>query len=324
MTDKKYLLLENNYMAFYTTADVEDLENVVIFHSRKVSKNRLTSLLYNIHNSAKISHYIKLPFKGVWDSILFKDLLKRFTPDYIVFTSSWYSDHLTKYFRKNTPQGKLILRFSDMVVKELRRSDERAINKLKGLFDGVIAYSQEDAETFGFTYHSVGYSKLKEGLLTPKKQYDVVFVGADKGRIDKIRNAYNKFRSAGLSCYFYVILVKEEDRKDDGIIYADKVMPFCEYLSYENSAKCLFELVQEGSTGRTYRMMESIIYNKLLITNCPEIKETEYYKPEYVQLFEDVSEIDPSFVKKAPDNINYCYKGDFSPIRDLEFIEANW
>ena len=324
MTNNKFLLLENNYMAFHTLQDVEELETVSIFHRKKVSNNKIINLLFNIHNSGKIEKYVTLPFRSIWDNILFKNVIKDLSPDYIVFTTSWYSEHLIKYFRCNSSKSKLILQFSDMVTKELGDKYDSLIEKLPKQFDGILVYSQEDADEYGFTYHSIGYSPVKKELLQPKKQYDVVFVGADKGRINKIREAYNKFTAAGLSCFFYVILVKEEDRLDDGIIYADNVMDFDEYLSYEVCANCLFEIVQEGSSGRTYRMMESIIYNKPLITNCKEILDTQYYRPEYVQLYNDVSEIDPSFVNSQSQPVNFHYKGDFSPIRDLEFIENNW
>ena len=211
-----------------------------------------------------------------------------------------------------------------MVTKELGTSNRDVIERIGNRYDGVLVYSLEDAVNYGFTYHPVGYSAINKSLLKPCKSYDVVFIGAEKGRLDKIRQAYNLFVSAGLSCFFYVILVKEEDRMDDGIIYADKVMSFVEYLSYEVAAKCLFEIVQDGSSGRTYRMMESIIYNKLLITNCKEITSTDYYNTEYVHLYDDVVDIDPSFVKKSPCSIDYHYKGDFSPARVLEFIESKW
>lgn len=324
MVNKKFLLLENNYMSFYTLRDIENLDNVVIYHTKKVSRNKLISFLFNIHNSGRIERYINLPLRFVWDYILFRRLLKKYVPDYIIFTTSWYSDHLIDFFRKNATECKLILRFSDMVTKELGYKYNKVINKIGQQFDGIIVYNQEDAKTYGFTYHSVGYSVIKKDLLQFRRQYDVVFIGAAKGRMNKIREAYNKFVAAGLSCFFYVILVNDEEKKNDGIIYGNKVMSFIEYLSYEAAAKCLFEIVQEGSSGRTYRMMEAIIYNKLLITNCLEIKDTNYYNPEYVQLYNDVSEIDPTFVDSAPQNINFGYTGDFSPIRDLEFIEANW
>lgn len=211
-----------------------------------------------------------------------------------------------------------------MVTKGLETNKQDIIERIGRRYDGVLVYSQEDAEKYGFTYHSVGYSAINEKFIKPYKSYDVVFVGAEKGRIEKIRQAYNKFKEAGLSCFFYVIMVKEEDRKNDGIIYGDKVLSFCDYLSYEIAAKCLFEIVQDGSSGRTYRMMEAIMYNKLLITNCTEITHTDYYNPEYVQLYNDVSEIDPTFVSNSSVTVDYQYKGDFSPRRVLEFIERTW
>ena len=323
MPAKKFLLLQNNYMSYYTLEDVAHLDNVVIFHHKSVSKSRILNLLYNLHNSGRIQKHLELPFKGLWDELLFGQLMERFVPDYVVFTTSWYSDHLLSFFR-NKCNSKLILRFSDMVVKSIGTEREATIEKIREQFDGVLVYSEEDAAKYGFTYHSVGYSAICPKLLKPRQSYDIVFIGAEKGRIDKIREAYNLFVSAGLSCFFYVLMVKEKDRRDDGIVYADSIMPFDEYLSYEYSAKCLFEIVQDGSSGRTYRMMESIIYNKLLITNCQEISHTRYYNRNYVHLYNNISEIDPSFVKNCPNEINYHYAGDFSPLRVLDFIENTW
>lgn len=311
-------------MSFYTLNEIEHLDNVVIIHSKRVSGNKVLNLLFNIHNSGIIQKYVDLPFKRVWDTVLFGKLLKTFVPDYIVFTTSWHSDHLVNYFRTHCRNSKLLYRFSDRVSNGIGDNVDSYVERIRTQFDGVLVYSQEDAEKYGFAYHSVGYSIVDRTLIKPCIQYDVVFIGAEKGRLDKIRRAFQIFKKAGLSCFFYVIMVKKEDRQDDGIIYGDDVMSFRDYLSYEISAKCLFEIVQEGSSGRTFRMMESIMYNKLLITNCREITHTDYYLPEYVQLYSDVSEIDPAFVVNYPDRIDYHYKGDFSPSKVLEFIEKSW
>jgi len=324
MLKRRFLILQSNYMSEYMLNDIENLDNVTIYHRKKVFKNQFLNLLFNIHNSGKIQKYINLPFKSLWDGVIFNKILNSSTPDYIIITISWYSDHLLHYFRRKSGNSIILFRFTDLVTNELQDYSELMLKKFKAQFNGVLVYSHEDAEKYGYTYHFAGYSEINKALLKPCKQYDVVFIGAEKGRMDKIRHAYNLFISAGLSCFFYVILVKEEDRMDDGIIYADKIMPFNEYLSYEVAAKCLFEIVQDGTSGRTYRMMESIIYNKLLITNCNEITCTNYYNTDYVQLYNDVADIDPSFVVKSPDKIDYRYKGDFSPTRVLEFIESKW
>lgn len=307
-----------------TLDDIAQDENVVIYHKKRVSQSWFVNLLFNIHNSGKIQKYIELPLKKVWDGFLFNKLLKTYTPDYVVFTISWDSEHLLKYFRRKCCNAKIILRFTDKIANGLGDNYITKINRIRERYDGVLVYSMEDAKQFGFTYHSVGYSVVNNERLMPCKSYDVVFIGAEKGRIDKIREAYNIFKSAGLSCFFYVTMVREADRKDDGMIYADSGISFKEYLSYVYSAKCLFELVQVGSSGRTFRMMEAIMYNKLLITNCPEITETGYYNPRYVQLFKDVSEIDARFVVDSQKDVDYHYDDGFSPRNVLEFIELTW
>ena len=321
---KKFLLLQSNYMSYYMLNDIVNMDNVVICHRKRAFKNSILNFLFSIHTSGRIQRYIDLPFKNIWDNIIFDKIIKKSCPDYIVFTTSWHSNHLIDYFRKKCENSKLILRFTDTIGNALGPKSESLILNIKNQYDGVLVYCQEDAEKYNLSCHSAGYSKINQIELKPRKTYDVVFIGADKGRIEKIRQAYKLFISAGLSCFFYVIMVKERDRKDDGIIYADKAMSFIDYLSYEMSAKCLFEIVQEGSSGRTYRMMESIIYNKLLITNCKEILSTDYYNSKYVQLYNEVSEIDTSFISNCPNNLDFHYKGDFSPTRVLESIEKKW
>ena len=311
-------------MSYYTLHDIADAENVRIIHWKRVTQNPVINKIFNIHHSGKISRYVNLPFKSAWNHIIFGKLLRSFNPDYIIFTTSWHSESLIRYFRKYYRNSKLILRFSDKVSNSsFGENSHHKIQNAKDLYDGIVVYNHEDAQIFDCLYHSVGYSKVNLSLLKPCKKYDVVFIGAAKGRMKKIREAYLKFTKAGLSCFFYVILAPKSEIKNDGIIYANKVMPFLDYLSYEVNAKCLFEIVQTGTSGRTYRLMESIIYNKLLITNCTEIAETPYYIKEFVQLYNDVSDIDPDFVKKQKD-VDFHYSGEFSPKCFMQFVENAW
>lgn len=324
MTNKNFLLLQGNVQDRYTLNDIAQWSNVIICHRKAVSDNKLLNFLFNLHYSGWINKHIELPLKHIWDSLLFDARLRKFTPDYIVFTTFWYSKHLLLYFREKCPRAKLILRFTDKVERGFPCTDNRIIEQIRSDFDGVLVYNLENASKYGFEYCSVGNSIVPAAQLRSVKKYDVVFIGAEKGRMDTIRYAYQLFRSAGLSCFFYVTMVKKEDRRKDGIIYADKAMSYLEYLSYEVAANCLFEIVQAGSSGRTFRMMEAIMYNKKLITNCPEIQKTEYYHPQFVQLYEDVSEINPHFAATGNGEVNYGYKGDFSPVHVLNFIANRW
>ena len=139
-------------MSYYMLHDIEDMENVRIIHSKSVTDSNFLNLLYNIHNSGKIQQYINLPFRGVWDKLLFDRIIEEFTPEYIIFTISWYSDHLIAYFRKRLKKAKLILRFSDMVVNSLGGANASKVDKIRRQFDGVRVYSMEDAKNYGLTY----------------------------------------------------------------------------------------------------------------------------------------------------------------------------
>ena len=86
MTGKNFLLLQSNPMFLYTLDDIEGKDNVVILHKKKVSNKKWKNLVFNIHYSGRIKEYIELPFKDIWDKLLFDDLLATFKPDYIVFT----------------------------------------------------------------------------------------------------------------------------------------------------------------------------------------------------------------------------------------------
>ena len=311
-------------MSLYTLSDIQDFSNVRVLNSSKVSRSYIISFLYKVHNSKKINSLINIPLKSLWFYYLFAYKLKDFIPDYVVLSTTWYSENLLHFLRKRNPNCKILLRFTDKVENSFGGSCFSEIEKIAKTVDGVMVYSKEDENKFGFNYYPVGYSVIKPALLKSRQKYDVVFIGANKGRIESIREAYLKFVGSGLSCFFYVTGVEKYNRKNDGIHYSDNNMSFLDYLSYEISSKCIFELVQEGSSGKTYRLVESVIYNKLLITNCSEIKNTAFYDKKYVQLFDKVSDIDPLFVKNCQEKVDYKYNGEFSPVHELKYIEKNW
>ncbi len=320
---KKYLLLVSDPMSDYTLQDVAHSANVRIINRCHATGSALVNTIFRLHTAVKLNKIISMPFKSVWYRLLLGKILTRQQPDYVVISSNWYAKGLLPYIRRKNPHGKIILKCGDKVSVALRDSGGLTEEKMRREFDGVIVYNPLDAEHYGFPFHGVGYSRVDTKSLPQYPPCDVVFIGAAKNRLEDIRTAYEKFCHAGLSCCFYVTGVPKEQRREDGIIYADKGMPFRDYLAREISAKCLFELVQEGSTGRTYRLMEAIIYNKMLITNCPEILQMSYFDPSYVQYFQKAGEIEPEWVKREAE-VDHGYQGDFSPVHYLAFIDATF
>lgn len=237
-------------------------------------------------------------------------------------THPWFNKELMFFFRKKLPSVKIILQCQDTVAYCLKSHNKLSINILKDYFDGIVVYNELDAKKYGLYYHPVGYSKIDKSTLPSYEHVDVCFIGAAKNRLNEIREVYKILTDSGLKCFFYVTEVPESQKCNDGLIYGE-IMSFEEYLGREMSADCLVEIIQNGSTGRTYRMMEAIIYNKKLITNCPECKKLSYYDDRFFHYFTNVNKINPDFVKNRvkPD---YKYKGEFSPIELLNDISMHW
>lgn len=306
-------------MSMYTLADFDSYDSVLVINKLTVLKNRIANLIARLWLANWLNVIIDTPGKAVFYNCIFKPLLNNVDECYcFIITPAWFDQQLFTYIRLHFPNAYIVMRFGDKVEKKIQANSRLDLNYINQYSDLILVYDEQDAKKYGYEYLPMGYSKIPNDKLLIKPNYDCVFIGAAKDRLKEIKFCYQELRKSGYSCFFYVTGVDVSERDEIGIVYADKPMSFIEYLSYEVSAKCLFEILQENASGRTFRMMEAIIYNKLLITNCQEVLSTNY-NLNNVQLFDKVSDIDFSFLKRE---IEFCeYKGDFSPRKILSFIE---
>lgn len=319
MSINKYIYLAADPMSIYTLADFDSNDAVLVINKLTIFKNRIANIIARLWLANWLNVIIDTPGKAVFYKCIFKPLLNNTEERYcFIITPAWFDQQLFTYIRLRFPNAYIVMRFGDKVDKKIKANSRLDLNYINHNSDLVLVYDEQDAKKYGYEYLPMGYSKIPKDKLLIKPNYDCVFIGAAKDRLKDIKYCYQELRKNGFSCFFYVTGVDIQERDEIGIVYADKPMSFIEYLSYEVSAKCLFEILQENASGRTFRMMEAIIYNKLLITNCKEILSTNY-NPNNIQLFNRVSDIDFSFIKR--EITFYEYKSDFSPLNILSFVE---
>lgn len=318
INDIIFIYLASDFMSQYTLSDFEVLDNVYVVNKVNIFKGIFKDKLTRFWLANSVNCKINLPFKRVFYKSIFASLnISNHKDICIIITPAWFDKQLYAFIKQNYPKAKIVVRFGDKVDRKMKANPTIDLQFIRNHSDMVVVYDENDAKHYDFEYLPMGYSKVPESMLIKKEPFDVVFIGAAKDRLNEIKYCYNNFVKHGLSCFFYVTGVKEIDRDNSGIIYEDNGLSFKEYLSYEYSAKCILEILQANTTGRTFRMMEAIIYNKLLITNCPEILNTNYYNGN-VFLFNDIKGIDFGFPNKNIENNNY--NGDFSPIQLLLLI----
>ena len=106
-----------------------------------------------------------------------------------------------------------------------------------------------------------------------------------------------------------------------GYSFVWNTLAFWEMLYHTINCRCVLDVNQEDASGYTSRFLEAVMYNKPLIADNRFIKQSKFYNPEFIQVYDDWNDLDPEFVKKDETRVDYHYNGEFSPIRLIEQID---
>ncbi|VDH17421.1 Uncharacterised protein [Algoriella xinjiangensis] len=180
------------------------------------------------------------------------------------------------------------------------------------------SFDKKDCDNYGFNYNTTFYfDNIKIGDYD--RQYDVIFLGADKGRKNSLNDIENKFKNQGLKSYFHIVPDKNSPNPNN-----ITPLDYKDYLILLNKSKVILDYLQQGQSGLTLRPMESIFFKKKLITNDTNIVNEDFYLKENIFVlgrddFENLKtfinspyvELDPSIVNKY-DFTNWLKRFDFN------------
>lgn len=188
-------------------------------------------------------------------------------------------------------------------------------------WDQIYTFDASDAKEFGFEYAGFMYYSKHTVPFIEKPQYDAHFVGGLKGnRTLMICDIYNYLISHGVKCDFNLMHSSDEETTIlQGVNYYRGWKPYEEMLSKVSDTNCIIEITQEGQTGATLRYFEAVCHNKKLLTNNSTISTFPYYNPTYMHIFSRPEDIDIDWIKENT-NVDYGYKGDFSPTHFIDLI----
>lgn len=304
--------------------DIKENSNITIITRNNIFSKKILNFLFKIHFSNKINRIIEIPFKKLW----YKKIIKKVFGNEdlcFVFSPSWYYPNYIKYLKKKYKNAKFIMYFSDTIESKLKSIYTLNIEKVKNEFDIVLSYNLSDVKKYNLKYTSIYYSRIsskKEKILSSKyPKVDIIFIGAERNRLEIIEKLYKKFKELNLECYFYVVTKNKVKLKEkNGIIFSNKIMDYEEYLGRMLSANYILEVIDPNTIGCTLRFWDAIMYNKKLISNYKYLKESKFYSKEKMLYYNDIKDIDNNFFKDKS-SINYNYKNENSPINFLNRIK---
>lgn len=328
MTDYYQLVILGHDWDLYKLSYSEILNDNVRYISGYKPHNKCAQILYKAHLTPKINRFVCLPFKSLWNKLFLKDIDKNARIVFLVF-QNWLSIDSTigtiDYIRKNYSNGKIVLFLQDIVSSfvDIYKKKPIDIVQYKEKCDAVISFDKKEAEKYGFLYHPTVFSHIPISVCDNKK-CDVFFIGKYKGRLDLLVDIYKKLTSNGLICKFIVLNAPIDKRQiPDEIEYIDKSIKYKDVLQLVNGANCILELIQPGAVGYTYRLWESISYNKYLLSNNISLLNSEFYDSNFMSIFNTIDDIDTAFLKKIdePCRISNLQSKKISPRNLVQFIE---
>lgn len=173
--------------------------------------------------------------------------------------------------------------------------DQReCLTKINNLFP-VYSFDKNNCLELGLKYASMVYSSDLVSVVSQKNkeiQYDIFFVGWEKGRRSELEKLYKLFKDYSLKVKFVLRSFKTEQIESDFVI-SERGIEYEEYLELVISSKVLLDFQQEGQEGLTIRMVEALFFQKKIITNKIDIDSYDFYDPSNIFILgkDDISRL---------------------------------
>lgn len=176
----------------------------------------------------------------------------------------------------------------------------------------VWTYDDNDARKYGLRlYHTNAYPKF---YLKPLQtiEYDVLFVGADKGRGEYLLQLQGKMISMGLRTKF---IIAPDGRLSKKKSYYHKPIPYREVVDLIVRSKAILNVAMEGQEGMTLRDLESMFFGVKLLTTNRNVVNFDLYCPENVYIVDGLNIDDlPHFLElkmvNVPEDVKECHSLD--------------
>lgn len=323
-----YVFFEINGLYSYSYSDLQNEEGVVLLPHKKHILGKFYPL-YRFHFSNEVNRRVVLPYKNLWNKFYFNSMFGNTKPICFVFSGRWVQlaieTKLLDYYREKYPGSKMVWFCQDTIENQKQLYLGGKLHNVYDIFshyDLLLSIDNGDCAKYGMIYHPLVFSSF-HGELKSMPQSDMYFLGKAKNRLSDIIKTYETLREKGMVLDFNIVGVNTSDRVYSNEIHYIDYMTYSENLQHIMHTKCLLEIMQHGQTGYTQRAAEAVCLDKLLLTNNQNIKETPFFNPSFISIFNNISSIDNTFLDmiKKPLSVNYNYKEKMSPIELVNFID---
>ena len=221
----------------------------------------------------------------------------------IVFDSNISKEYL-EWLKKNYIKNRIIFWYWNPVHTTLQPDQiPKGIEKWSYSLSDCKKYKLKYNTTFFFDIYNRDTQKIK------LKQKKAIFIGRDKGRLDKLLYLKNELEKQGIICEIHII--GNPKKIIDGLNqYYEKIMTYDKVIDLIKKSDFIIDIYTDIYAGLSLRPMEAIFFNKILITNSKLIKEYDFFDSKLIYIIGDNKITLSNFLKNCVEdrqymNVNY-------------------
>ena len=227
---------------------------------------------------------LKLP-QRIW----FNPRIRSITERNIVINDPLITPDLVSWVTELYPDRKIYLVYENRASNTIDPDSVRIPSVIK------CSYDEDDCRRYSMFFLPGGYQDAYRLSDVRQDLYDVVYVGRDKGRGEKLLGLEKEFQKLGLKTYFHICGDRRVINKHKR--YYKPLLDYTEYLKLISRSRSVLNIMPEGQKALTTRDLESLFNGIKGITNSRWIKSFPLYDPSrFFVLGDDKLEELPAFI----------------------------
>lgn len=178
----------------------------------------------------------------------------------IIIHASVLTRHLPKYIHRKYPSMRIIMWYWNHINSKM------VPDKKNEEWVEYWSFDRGDCAKYNIKYNIQYYEPSIELGTKYDIESDIFFIGHDHGRLNKILQVKKIAEEQGLTCDIRI-------SKTSG----GWSIPYTDIEETIQKTRAILEIMQTGQEGLTLRAMESLFYEKKLITDNKTIKKEPFY-----------------------------------------------
>lgn len=270
----KLITAELERMGYETISINTQYYDLGLLDRLKISAKKL---IYRISRKKNIEELIYQDITEIWKN----KIIKYGEYDICLNThSDYFHDDLLKEARKHTKQ--MISYFYD----GLSRADQNIFETIK-YFDDFYVFDESDIKKYP------NYPlKLTTNFIFPQKKikvpeifdYDFYYLAFyDKSRVEILNKISDFFIANDINFKFEIHCIPPSEGKYGGhrnVGLIDGEVSYEEYLKRMEKSKFTLDILVNFHKGLSFRIFESLLYKRKVVTNNPTVKNYDFYSPQ--------------------------------------------